>query len=124
MIEPLYSLDVAVELIPVSSREALNHIISRRAAELGPAIYHHGSEPRYRNGRLVDYAGGPPRRMLTESDCLKIREMVTSVGLKNISPRRSYGNNGRPPKVYQKHTTVGSPGVWNILVADEVENAG
>lgn len=74
-LEPLYSLDVAAELIPCT-RVVLDHILTRRASEFDPPRYHTQYEPRKRNGVIVDYEGGHPIRMLYESECLKIRDMV------------------------------------------------
>jgi hypothetical protein len=138
-LEPLYSLEVACELIPVTEA-ALKHILSRRATEFGPPIYHDGGEPRYRNGHLVDYDGGAPHRMLTESDCLKVREIVTRVGFKRVEPKLAYGSNGRPPSDFGRSRGISAgPGlgrgkgrerqpssiVMDLLMAnDEVENVG
>ena len=127
-LEPLYSLEVAAELIPCTF-DALKHIISRRASELGPPTYHAGGEARYRNGKLVDYSGGHPLRMLTESDCLKIRDMLTRGNFKRLEPKTPYGGNGGA--YHGPGRTKGSINkVWDLLTADletppdKVENVG
>ncbi len=71
-IEPLYSLDVAAELIPCT-KHVLNHILTRRASELDEPLFHTclDNGPG-KQGHLV--------RMLRESECLKIRDMVIKRG--------------------------------------------
>jgi hypothetical protein len=78
-IEPLYSLEVACELIPCTM-PALLHVLSRHPGKFNPPLYHAGGEPRYRNGRLTDYEGGRARRMLTETECLTVRNMMMRIG--------------------------------------------
>ena len=83
-IEPLYSLAVACELIPVSG-PTLSRILYRFPQKF-PARYN-----------LDSHAGpGGPERMLLESECLAIRDMVIrtdrhakpeDVGILRISKR-------------------------------------
>lgn len=81
-LEPMYSLDVACELIPIT-RTALEHILNRNKDEF-PLRYYSGAEERRRNGRVVDYEGGNPIRMLLESECLRIRERLLRPGRKGF----------------------------------------
>jgi len=76
-LEPLYSLDVAVELIPCS-KIVLEHILSRRASEFDPPLWH--TMYHEATGK-----GNPACRMLRESECLKIRGII----LKSGGPRRT-----------------------------------
>jgi len=62
MIEPIYSLRVAAELIPMSSTNALYQFLCKHKSQF---------TARYRIGR-------PPERILSESEILKIRSMVIS----------------------------------------------
>jgi len=64
-IEPLYSLDVACELIPIA-RTNINNILIKYKDRFDP--------PRY-NALSHGQA-----RMLTETECLKIRELVIQTG--------------------------------------------
>lgn len=121
-------MDVACELIPITFA-ALKHILRRRASEFGPPIYHSGGEPRYRNGLLVDYEGGAAHRMLTESDCLKVREMVTQTrAWGEARPKPAYGSNGRPLSDFGLSRGKGRgrhpAKVMDLLMADEVEDVG
>lgn len=64
-LEPLYTLKVAAELIPWRNPDALRKWLQRHPEF--PARY----QPRTRTCWL---------RMLTESECLRIREMVVKTG--------------------------------------------
>ena len=79
-LEPLYSLAVACELIPVSGPTLAS--ILHRHKEKFPARYN-----------LDSHAGpGGPERMLLESECLAIRDMVIrpdrKAGLEDIGVLR------------------------------------
>lgn len=65
-LEPLYSLDVAAELIPINRRSL--DVILHNYKERFPARYHTEMN-----------AEGRPPRMLTESECLEIRNMVVKL---------------------------------------------
>lgn len=71
-LEPLYALEVACELIPCS-KDVLKHILSRRAAEFDPPLWHTA----YHDGTGK---GNSACRMLRESECLKIRNMIIKRG--------------------------------------------
>ena len=86
-IEPLYTLDVACELIPIS-KYALEHILSRRADEFEAPLFH----------MLMDDGKGKgchQVRMLRESECLKVRNMVikSPTGPRRAGLRREPGLN-------------------------------
>lgn len=89
-LEPLYSLEVAAELIPCTL-DVLRHILSRNPEKF-PARFHTQHEPRKRNGVIVDYEGGRALRMLLESECLAIREMVISPIRGRLRPRYAAPN--------------------------------
>lgn len=78
MIEPMFPLKVAVELIPMTSMAALYQLLSKNKDAFGPPLY------KSHSGRL-------PMRMLTESEILLARELAY---------RRDavYAGNGRPSK--------------------------
>ena len=65
-IEPLYTLRVACELIPMPSIGALYQFLMRNKAEF-PARYHRSRDP---------WPFGAEIRFLTESEILRIREMT------------------------------------------------
>ncbi len=67
-IEPLYSLDVACELIPFPSKPALYNFLSNHRAEF-PGLYR-------RQGGTTMARCGFEQRFLTESEILLIREMT------------------------------------------------
>ena len=119
-IEPLYSLDVAAELIPCT-RAVLGHLLSKRASEFDPPRYQTMREPRKRNGVIVDYEGGVPLRMLTETECLKAREMIIVSTRKRERPPYAAPRNGKQGSLAKFRTNVAnmteaSPDVWDILV--------
>ena len=74
-LEPLYSIDVAAELIPV--RKNTLEVFLHRHKEQFPTLLHTGSV-------------GMPIRMLTESECLKIREMMIRLAPKGVKVRRDF----------------------------------
>lgn len=68
-IEQLYSLQAAVEIIPMVSAAALSQFLSKNKA--------HFPRPRYKRiGGPKVRQGGYEIRMLTETEVLKIREMT------------------------------------------------
>ena len=75
-LEPMYSTKVAAELIPMNYRTMMHYILEHPTDF--PARYHHGL------GQI-----GPAERMLTETECLKIRDVFIN-GNKNQSTRSSY----------------------------------
>src|SRR5688572_17918095 len=85
-IEQLYNLDVAAELIPFPSKQALYMFLNRNKEQFPPL---------YRTTRRVGGPiGGWEQRFLSESEILKIREMT----LHGIEESR-YGKGGpRGPK--------------------------
>lgn len=73
-LEPLYSLDVACELIPCS-KITLEHFLSRKADQFDQPLWH----TMYNAGKAASRAI-PAIRMLRESECLKIRNMIIKPG--------------------------------------------
>jgi len=66
-LEPLYTLEVAAELIPLSYQNLLNLLF--KYSDRFPARYHH----------LIDGPNGSgAKRMLLESECQAIRDIVIS----------------------------------------------
>ena len=104
-LEPLYSLDVAAELIPINRRSL--DVILKNYKEKFPARYHNEANP----------VGRPPR-MLTESECLEIRNMV----VKLAGTRKAILGSRQTP---YSHVERGLPkgkiakvplAAWNILI--------
>ena len=85
-IEPLYSLAVACELIPCSEK-ALTYILSSRKEQFNEPHFLTEYAARERHGKIVDYKGGLPLRMLLESEVLRVREIL-------VQPRQ--GRRTRP----------------------------
>jgi len=76
-LEPLFSLEVACELIPLGYH-SLTNLLCRHADKFPPR-YHLGIEIPEGQG------GGSPKRVLYESELIAIREMVisnTRIGVK------------------------------------------
>ena len=107
-IEPLYSLDVACELIPMT-RDALLHTLSRYPEKF--------DEPRY-----IDNV-----RMLSEHECLTLRELVIrrgpgrgflnrnrSVGIFGLKDRRRYTSAKNSPIYRPRHRTT----LLNVQIID------
>ena len=76
-IEPLYSLEVAAELIPMPVHN------------LGSFLATHKDEypPRFNHAVTLGKGGQAPR-MLTETECLKIREAIHSAARRGGETRR------------------------------------
>lgn len=82
-IEPLYSLEVAAELIPIS-KDALVHIILRHPEKFDEPLYH--TLPENNKGSNIV-------RMLTERECLVVRDMIIARG------RRGVGGKGASRRI-------------------------
>lgn len=92
-IEPLVSLEVACELIPMPSMGALYAFLNRNKAQF-PGIYRRSGGPHIA-------ARGFEQRFLTETEILKIREMTF-----HSKSESRFANAGRPASNAKRHTLV------------------
>jgi len=113
MIEPIYSLRVAAELIPMQSVSALYQFLHKNKSQF---------TARYRVGK-------PPERVLSENEILKIRSMVISTdswwarrprpgrpkGSKNNGSTRTYPT-AQPITYREIFSSAHSPGEGTVGV--------
>lgn len=77
MLDTLYTLDVACEIIPCARHVLLYHLYHLKD-QLDPPRYMtlEGKPRKNTSGAIVDHHGGPTVRMLTERECLLVRERL------------------------------------------------
>ncbi len=99
MIEPLYSLDVAAELIPLS-KSALCHILFRKSHLFKEPIYHTFHNEKGAAGMV---------RMLRESEVLQIRNIVIHRWERDEKRRYTIKKPGRLARFLSGEDYVGHP---------------
>jgi len=98
-VEPLYTIEVACELVPCS--EVTLRLLMRNRTDLfGPARYMTAYTYRKRgaNGHLSDEWGGPSKRMLSETEVLNVRGVLLRTTRKDPY-RPGFGKPYRGPEV-------------------------